>query len=117
MARRGAVNIFIDPNPNCPEGCGSRFETTGAPRRVTAILYPAAAGESVACDVSGWSSAGGGSACAAWAVPVEDSGAGVSTLVYGGDWGLRLTPRDGREAFGQPYLLLDAEAVIGPDAH
>jgi hypothetical protein len=82
---------------------------------VTAVRYQGEAGEA-ACDVAGWSSAGGGSPCAAWAVPVEDSGAGVSTLVYGGDWGLRLTPRDGGAPFGEPYLLLDAEAILDPDA-
>lgn len=114
MSRRGAVNIFIEPNPNCPEGCGSRFETSGDPRPVNAVLYWIGAGESVLCDVAGWSSAGGGTPCAAWAVPVEDSGAGISTLVYGGDWGLRLAPRDGRAPFGEPYLLLEAEAVISP---
>jgi hypothetical protein len=115
MSRRAAVNVFIEPNPNCPEGCGSRFETAGDARPVTAVRYFIGAEESILCDVVGWSSLGGGTPCAAWAAPVEDSGAGVSTLVYGGDWGLRLTPRDGREPFGEPYLLLDAEAVIGRD--
>ena len=64
------------------------------------------------CEVSGWSSAGDGSSCPARAVPVEDSGAGVATLLYGGDWGLRLTPRDGRAPFGEPYLLLDDDAIL-----
>ena len=64
------------------------------------------------CDVAGWSSAADGTPCPARAVSVEDSGAGVATLVYGGDWGLRLLPRDGREPFGEPYLLLDAEAIL-----
>jgi hypothetical protein len=31
--------------------------------------------------------------------------------VWGGDWGVRLNPRDGRPAFGEPYLLLSAHAV------
>ncbi|HEY8376401.1 MAG TPA: hypothetical protein VIK91_07930 [Nannocystis sp.] len=33
----------------------------------------------------------------AWACPVEDSGAGVSWLVYGGNAGLWLSPADARE--------------------
>ena len=66
----------------------------------------------VACDVVGWSSAEGGSACPALSVPVEDSGAGIATLVYGGDWGIRLTPRDGTEPFGEPYLLLADESML-----
>ena len=64
------------------------------------------------CEVVGWTSRDGGAPCPAYAVPVEDSGAGVATLIYGGDWGLRLTPKDGRPPFGEPYLLLDDEAVL-----
>jgi hypothetical protein len=106
------VDVFIDPNPNCPEGCGQRFSATSEPRPVTAVRYYLGAEEAVLCDVSGWSSAGGGTPCEARAVRVEDSGAGVSTLVYGGDWGLRITPRDGRPPFGEPYLLLSDEDLI-----
>jgi hypothetical protein len=104
MAEQRSINLFIDPNPNCQDGCDLRFLACGEPRRVTWVR-PGEDGTPV-CDVTGWSSAGGGTACAAWAAPVEDSGAGISVLVYGGDWGLRLTPRDGRPPFGEPYLLL-----------
>jgi hypothetical protein len=101
------IDVFIDPNPNCPEGCGQRFQTTGEPRPVDRVRYWAGVDDPIVCEISGWSSEGGGSPCQAQAVPVEDSGAGVVTLVYGGDWGLRLTPVDGDEPFGQPYLLTD----------
>jgi hypothetical protein len=104
MAAPRTIDLFIDPNPNCPEGCDLRFSACGEPRRVTWVRP--GGGDAAACDVYGWSSAGGGTPCAAWAAPVEDSGAGISILVYGGDWGLRLAPRDGRPAFGEPYLLL-----------
>lgn len=73
------------------------------------VRYWAGAGEPVLCDVAGWSSAGGGTPCQALAAPVEDSGAGVVTLVYGGDWGIRLSPRDGTAPFGEPYLLVSDE--------
>jgi len=105
------VNVFIDPNPNCPEGCDQRFHAVSAPRPVRLIRY-AGGGDEVECDVAGWTSAGGGTPCDAQAVPVEDSGAGVVTLLYGGDWGLRLTPRDGGPPFGEPYLLLDEDAIL-----
>jgi hypothetical protein len=104
------IDVFIDPNPNTPEGCGLRFKSEGTPRPVHAVRY-----DGVVHDVVGWSSDGGGTAHPAWAAVVEDSGAGTATLVYGADWGLRLTPRDGGGApFGEPYLLLDADAVLGP---
>lgn len=112
MPRWPSVDIFVDPNPNCPEGCSQRFQAAGETRAVTSIRYYAGADDSVLCDIAGWSSRGGGSPCPAFAVIVDDSGAGVSTLVYGGDWGLRVTPRDGRKPFGEPYLLLDAQDVV-----
>lgn len=111
MGGQRSIDIFIEPNPNCPDGCGQRFTATGPARIVHRVRYWISADRSIPCDVVGWSSAGGGIPCPARAVTVEDSGAGVSTLVYGGDWGLRLTPRDGGAPFGEPYLLLDdAEA-------
>lgn len=109
MAGPRFIDIFIDPNPNCPEGCDLRFQASGASRPVAALRYWVGTDEAILCDVTGWSSAGGGSPCPAQAASVDDSGAGVSLLVYGGDWGLRLTPRDGRPPFGEPYLLLDPE--------
>jgi len=112
MGARRFVNLFIDPNPNCPEGCSQRFQTTSEARRVSRIRYAPGDGTSIECDVSGWSSAGRGSPCPARAALVEDSGAGVVTLLYGGDWGLRLVPRDGRPPFGEPYLLLDPDAIL-----
>ncbi len=112
MAGLRFVDVFIDPNPNCPEGCGRRFQTTGEPREVRRVLYWAGADEAILCDVTGWSSAGGGTPCEAWAVPVEDSGAGVVILVHGGDWGLRLTPCDGQEPFGEPCILVDEEDLV-----
>jgi len=107
------VNLFIDPNPNCPEGCSQRFQATSEPRPVRQIRYSPGGDETMVCEVTGWSSAGNGTPCPARAVRVEDSGAGVATLIYGGDWGVRLRPRDGGKPFGEPYLLLDDDAVLG----
>ncbi|MDC0718430.1 hypothetical protein [Nannocystis bainbridge] len=54
----------------------------------------------------------------AWACPVEDSGAGVSWLVYGGNAGLWLAPEaarepdleDSRQVF-ETYVLVDRDAI------
>ena len=101
------IDLFIDPNPNVPEGCGQRFKALDAPRAVSRVRY-----DSQVCQITGWSSAAGGSACPALAVGVEDSGGGTALLIYGGDWGLRLTPGGSGAPFGEPYLLLDASAVF-----
>ena len=106
------VDIFIEPNPNCPEGCSQRFTSSEPPRLVRRVLYAGRRGGAILCEVTGWSSEGGGTHCPARAVSVEDSGAGVATLIYGGDWGLRLTPCDGSDPFGEPYLLLADDSLI-----
>ncbi len=111
MGVRRYVNLFIEPNPNCPEGCSQRFQAVDEPRTVRRIRYSPGAGRLVECLVEGVSSADGG-ACPARAVGVEDSGAGVVTLVYGGDWGLRLRPCGGGEPIGEPYLLVDGDAIL-----
>ena len=112
MGRSWFVDIFIDPNPNCPEGCDLRFQATVEPRPVRLVRHARGEDDSVACEVAGWSSEGGGTPSPAHAVLVEDSGAGVATLLYGGDWGLRLTPRDGSPPFGEPYLLVGEDAIL-----
>jgi hypothetical protein len=112
MGARRFVNLFIDPNPNCPEGCGQRFQAINEARPVHRIRYSPGGGVMLECEIHGVSSASGGTPCPARAVTVEDSGAGFVTLVYGGDWGLRITPPDGRPSFGEPYLLLDDDSIL-----
>ncbi len=101
------IDVFIEPNPNTPEGCGQRFKSESPPRLVSLVRY-----DDGLCQVSGWSSAAGGSPCPALASVVEDSGSGTAVLIHGGDWGLRITPRAGGESYGEPYLLLAPEAVL-----
>ncbi|MGH9749228.1 MAG: hypothetical protein ACRD6R_04820 [Candidatus Polarisedimenticolia bacterium] len=112
MPKTRFINLFIEENPGCPEGCDLRFAAAGEPRRVTWVRPEE--GAAAVCGVSGWSSAGGGSPCPAFAVPVEDSGAGVSILIYGGDRGLRLTPPGGAP-YGEPYLLLSDPELAGDE--
>ncbi|MFN7132484.1 MAG: hypothetical protein ACK4N5_10400 [Myxococcales bacterium] len=112
MSGRDPIDLVIDPNPNCPEGGDARFVPEDAPRPVRAVRYWSGPEEHVECDVQGWSSAGGGSAVPAFGITVLDSGEGTAVVVYGGDWGVRLVPRDGRPAFGEPYLRIDAADVL-----
>lgn len=114
MPRTRFIDLFIEENPNCPAGCDLRFSAAGEPRRVTWVR-PEEGEAAAVCGVSGWSSAGGGSVSPAFAVPVEDSGAGVSILIYGGDWGLRLTPPGG-PPYGEPFLLLSDPGLAGDEA-
>jgi hypothetical protein len=108
MSEPRFIDVFVDPNPNVADGCGLRFKAEDPPRPVSRIRY-----EGALFTVQGWSSADGGRPCPAYAVTVEDSGSGTATLVYGGDWGLRLKPDSGGTVVGEPYLLLAPSAVLG----
>ena len=85
------------------------------------------AGVGVPCWVVGWSSEGDGTPeDGVECVAVEDSGAGLSYLVHGGDWGLRFQPvrktalRPARGVWTTPissasrYLLLAEESDVIP---
>ena len=70
--------------------------------------------------MTGWSSEGGGTPCPAMYAPVSDSGQAVVHLVFGGNWGIRLTPEaseedwclDSADQWGEPYLMLIDESAI-----
>jgi hypothetical protein len=100
------IDVFVEPNDNAPEGSGQRFKAEDEARPVSRVRW-----EGRWCRVSGWSSDGDGSPCAAQAITVEDSGSGTAVLIFGGDWGVRLQPEDGSPAFGEAYLLVDASAA------
>jgi hypothetical protein len=101
------VDVFVEINDNAPEGAGLRFKAEGPTRAVSAVEL-----DGTWCALAGWSSAGGGSATAAHAAVVEDSGSGTVLLLFGDDWGMRITPGDGTPAYGEAYLLLDRETPI-----
>ncbi len=113
------VTVLVEEHDALPEGCCMRFKRVGEPRAVWRVMYER---EGATPGVAPWrveSADEGGTAGVAWAVPVEDSSAGVSTLVYGGTWGLRLRPEleagdTGGGVVAEAYLLLAASAVLGP---
>jgi hypothetical protein len=103
-----SIQINVDEHDAIPDGCSMLFEIVGPERPVTQVQYdpddaPAGRWEVLAAHP-------GGKLTAASAVPVSDSGAGTSFLVYGGEWGLRLRRVGGDEERAEPYLLLDEEA-------
>jgi hypothetical protein len=106
------VTVLVEEHDALPEGCCMRFKRIDEPRAVQGVMYER---EGDAEGPALWAIDGaeeGGGVGPAWAVTVEDSSAGVSTLVYGGGWGLRLRRGDG-EAVAEAYLLLSENAVRG----
>ncbi len=99
-----------------------RFSTKGEQTLVAQLKMDTQLGRDILHWVVGWSSDGGGTPCAAYSVPVEDSGSAISYLVYGGDWGLRFKPVGLEEGwtltspyqFGEPCLLLADDPTDSP---
>lgn len=116
------IQLEIEENPNSWGVPLRVFSANTPPRPVSVVKLDVKQGLGIPHHVTGWSSANGGSPCQALVAEVEDSGAGVSYLVYGGDWGLRFkTLKDPSpwsstdpSQFGEPCLLLADWSDIDP---
>lgn len=112
--------VEVESNDNCETSFFARFKEVSSARPVKQVkLYDRnPAGEWY--WVTGWSDNGETPACPAYAQLVEDSGAGLTHLVYGGLYGLRFRPLDGDDSWslesphqwGEAYLSLASERDI-----
>jgi hypothetical protein len=102
------IDVTVEEHEAIPDGCELRFHAVGEPRPVTWVRYEPMVGPDGDYEVT----AADGSA---WAVPVDDSSAGTSLLIYGGARGLRLRDRatPGAAEIAEPYLLLAADTAWG----
>ena|SRR5215471_10185900 len=106
------VDVVVEEHDEIPDGCELRFHAVGEVRPVRRLRYEPLIGPEGEFEVTSVNEAGAEGP--AHAVPVDDSGAGTSLLVYGGARGLRLrrvAPAAG-PAVAEPYLLLADDAVI-----
>ena len=109
--------VEVESNDNSEAGIFARFKEAGPARLITQVrLYERnPAGEWY--WVTGWSDNETIPACPAYAQLVEDSGAGLAHLVYGGPYGVRLKPVRCDEPWslaspnqwGEPYLSLSSD--------
>jgi hypothetical protein len=106
------VTVLVEEHDALPEGCCQRFKiASAAPRLVRRVRYePDGASASAVYTVE--SPGEDGTLAPVWAAEVEDSGAGTSTLVYGGPRGLRLSPVEGGEVVPELYLLVASDAIL-----
>ncbi len=115
-----SIYIEVDENANSEYMPLMLYEAHADPVPVTRIILDEPDRQPGIYQVTGWSSEGGGSACAAMYAPVSDSGQAVVHLVFGGDWGIRMKPKgstdewdiDNLDQFGEPYLMLMDESAI-----
>ncbi len=111
------VWIDIEDNDNCGYFPMQTFEVRGQERIASSILLDDVTSVEGRCEAVGWSEEG---RCAVRVVPVGDSGAGESILVYGGNHGIRLRSADSgsdwslesEDEFGEPYMLLPTGSEI-----
>lgn len=107
------VTVLVEEHEELPQGCVMRFKRVGEPRAVSRVMYEAEGDTRGAAVWRVEAVDEGGGVGQAWAVTVEDSSAGVSTLVYGGSWGLRLRREEGGGGeVAEGYLLLVEGAVL-----
>lgn len=109
--------VEVESNENCESSFFARFKEAGPARPVVQVrLFERnPAGEWY--DVTGWSDDPALPRCQAFAQPVEDSGAGLAHLVYGGLYGLRFKPAGSDEPWsltsphqwGEAYLSLASD--------
>ncbi|BCA56818.1 hypothetical protein W02_39580 [Nitrospira sp. KM1] len=108
--------LEVESSANCEEGIFARFKEAGPARAIGQIrLFDRnPAGEWY--WVTGWGNDPGMPVCPAHAQPVEDSGAGLAYLVFGGIYGLRFKSDrdepwsiDNPEQWGESYLALSSE--------
>lgn len=102
MATRFA-EVAVAPHAALPDGFSGRWKQAGNSASVEQAYYsPDQGTDGIFQVVAAWSD---GRRTPALQVPVEDSAAGLSLLVIGGDLGLRLWREQGEE-WAEPYLLL-----------
>lgn len=109
--------VEVESNENCEAGVFARFKEIGPARPVLQVrLYDRnPAGEWY--WVTGWSDNKQTPASSACAQLVEDSGAGLTHLVYGGLHGLRFKPLDSKESWSldSPHQWGDAYLSLASD--
>lgn len=106
--------LEIENNPNFDGSYFLRFNEVGPPRIVTHVKYYDRVSQGEWCEVTGWCDDPEMPLRPAYAQPVEDSGAGMSFLLFGGNWGIRLKPEMNPEMWnlynsqqwGEGYLLV-----------
>jgi hypothetical protein len=98
------VNVQVEEHEALPDGCCLRFRAHGEGRVIARVAYESDAGTAGIWIVEGRNAED--EPAPALAFEVDDSSAGLSLLVVGGERGLRLTSETSGETIAEAYLLL-----------
>ncbi len=109
--------VEVEQNPNFEGSYFVRFNEIGPARQLTHVKSYERSSRGEWCEVTGWSDDSEQALCPAYAQKVEDSGAGVTYVIFGGNWGIRLRPEGqtgewnlyDEEQWGEGYLSIGEE--------
>lgn len=109
--------VEVESNDNCQAGVFARFKDAGPARPVLQVRLYERIPSGEWYWITGWSDHSDTPTCQAFAQRVEDSGAGLAYVVYGGLYGVRLKPTRIEEPWsltspnqwGEAYLSLSSD--------
>jgi hypothetical protein len=104
------ISVQVEEHDEVPDGCSLRFRAQDEGRPVARVVWESENGVSGLWTVESASSDGSRSVAIAFAV--DDSSAGTSLLILGGDYGLRLTAVETGETEAAPYLLVNPTSAV-----
>lgn len=104
------IDVNVEEHEELPDGCSLRFRAQANGHPVERVTWESDDGVTGIWRVGAASS--DGTTAAAMAFPVDDSSAGTSILIVGGDRGLRLTSTETGETRAEPYLLVSRTAIV-----
>lgn len=97
------IDVVVQAHAALPDGFVGRWKAAGEPAPIDRVWYEPDDGPDGDYGVqAAWQD---GRRTPAQQVRIDDSAAGVSLLVLGGDWGLRLQ-LDGGPEQAEPYLIV-----------
>jgi hypothetical protein len=117
LAKEHAMIVEVEGNDNCETGFFGRFKEIGPARPVLQVKLYDRNPTGQWYWVTGWSDDQQSPTCPAYAQLVEDSGAGVTCLVFGGIYGLRFKPINSQEpwSLGSPHQWGETHLSLASD--
>ena len=112
--------VEVESNQNCEVSVFLRFKEMTQPQPITHVKIYDRLAKGEWCAITGWADNAEQPECQVFAQQVEDSGAGVAMLIFGGVYGIRLKVESNSEPWslesqnqwGEAYLLLSSERDI-----
>ena len=109
--------VEVEGNDNCETGFFGRFKEVGPALTINQVRLYDRNPTGQWYWVTGWSDDQQSPTCPAYAQLVEDSGAGVTCLVFGGIYGLRFKPINSQEpwSLGSPHQWGETHLSLASD--